>query len=169
MPNNLKMTYQAAWFGLCGSKQTSHQGMCNMCNISKVLDVFNTIKWSNTMKESKCKRKWWLFSHVWLSGTPWTVAHQAPLSMGILQARILEWVAMPSSRGSSQPRDRTQVSCIAGRLFTLWAAMEGLIQYVIHIIIEFCSKSNTDLFSNQISGGENTDRCPRSCPLQTFH
>ena len=37
--------------------------------------------------------------------TPWTVARQAPLSMGILQARILEWVAMPSSRGSSQPRD----------------------------------------------------------------
>ena len=33
------------------------------------------------------------------------IAHQAPLSMGILQARILEWVAMPSSRGSSQPRD----------------------------------------------------------------
>ena len=38
---------------------------------------------------------------------PWTVAHQAPLSMGILQARILEWVAMPSSRGSSQPRNQT--------------------------------------------------------------
>ena len=36
------------------------------------------------------------------SATPWTVAHQAPLSMGILQAKILEWVAMPSSRGSSQ-------------------------------------------------------------------
>ena len=36
--------------------------------------------------------------------TPWTVAHQAPLSAGIIQARILEWVAMPSSRGSSQPR-----------------------------------------------------------------
>ena len=34
---------------------------------------------------------------------------------GILQARILEWVAFPFSRGSSQPRDRTQVSCIAGR------------------------------------------------------
>ena len=39
-----------------------------------------------------------------------TVAHQAPLSMGILQARILDWVAMPSFRGSSQPRDQTQVS-----------------------------------------------------------
>ena len=34
---------------------------------------------------------------------PWTVAPKAPLSMGILQARILEWVAMCSSRGSSQP------------------------------------------------------------------
>ena len=33
-------------------------------------------------------------------------------------ARILEWVAIPSSRGSYQPRDRTQVSCIAGRCFT---------------------------------------------------
>ena len=42
--------------------------------------------------------------------TPWTAARQAPLSMGILQARILEWVAMPSSRGSSQPRDQSQVS-----------------------------------------------------------
>ena len=51
--------------------------------------------------------------------TPWTVAHQAPRSMGILQARILEWVAMLSSRGSSQPRDRTQVSHIAGRFFTI--------------------------------------------------
>ena len=37
---------------------------------------------------------------------------------GILQARILEWVAFPFSRGSSQPRDRMQVSCIAGRFFT---------------------------------------------------
>ena len=36
---------------------------------------------------------------------------------GILQARILEWVAFPFSRGSSQPRDQTQVSPIAGRFF----------------------------------------------------
>ena len=43
---------------------------------------------------------------------------QALLFMGILQARILEWVAMPSSRESSQPRDRTQVSHIAGGFFT---------------------------------------------------
>ena len=38
---------------------------------------------------------------------------------GILQARILEWVAIPFSRGSSQPRDQTQVSLIAGRFFTV--------------------------------------------------
>ena len=44
---------------------------------------------------------------------------QVPLSMGIFQARILEWVAMPSSRGSSQSRIRTQLSCIAGRFFTI--------------------------------------------------
>ena len=37
---------------------------------------------------------------------------------GILQARILEWVAFPFSRGTFQPRDQTQVSCIAGRFFT---------------------------------------------------
>ena len=44
---------------------------------------------------------------------------------GILQARILEWVAVPFSRRSSQPRDQTQVSHIAGRFYTNWATMEA--------------------------------------------
>ena len=44
---------------------------------------------------------------------------------GILQARILEWVAFPFSRGSPQPRDRTQVSRIAGGFFTIWAKREA--------------------------------------------
>ena len=43
---------------------------------------------------------------------------------GILQARILEWAAIPFSRGSSQPRDWTQISCI-GRVFTSWATREA--------------------------------------------
>ena len=64
-----------------------------------------------------------VLSHVGLCDL-WTVAHQAPLSMGILQARILEWVAMPFSRGSSWPRDRTRVSCIG--FFTSWATRETL-------------------------------------------
>ena len=51
-------------------------------------------------------------SRVWLPATPWTVVCQPPLSMEILQARILEWVAIPSSRGSSQ----THVSCISHNL-----------------------------------------------------
>ena len=53
-------------------------------------------------------------SHVQLFVTPWTVACQALQFTGILQARILEWVAMPSSGGSFQPRDGTQVSHIMG-------------------------------------------------------
>ena len=44
---------------------------------------------------------------------------------GILQARILEWVAIPFSKGSSWPRDQTWVSCIAGRFFTVWAIREA--------------------------------------------
>ena len=44
---------------------------------------------------------------------------------GILQAIILEWVAMPFSRGSSQPRNWTQVSCLAGRFFTVWDLAMG--------------------------------------------
>ena len=44
---------------------------------------------------------------------------------GILQARILEWVAIAVSRGSSWPRDQTQVSHIAGRFFTVWDTREA--------------------------------------------
>ena len=50
--------------------------------------------------------------------------HELLLTMGILQARILEWIAMPSSMGSSQLRDQTQVSCIASGFFTIWATRE---------------------------------------------
>ena len=64
-----------------------------------------------------------LLSCVRLFATPQTVAYQAPL--GILQARILKWVAVPSSRESSQPRDRTQVSSIVGGFFTFWATREA--------------------------------------------
>ena len=83
-------------------------------------------KWNGMAKSTELvsDRVCSVLSCVRLFGTPRSVAHQAPLSMGLLQARILEWVAMPSSRGSSQPRDRTQVSCIAGRFFTIWATRE---------------------------------------------
>ena len=47
---------------------------------------------------------------------------------GILQARVLEWVANSFSRGYSRPRDRTRVSCIPGRHFNLWATREAHIK-----------------------------------------
>ena len=47
----------------------------------------------------------------------------------ILQARVLEWVAISYSRGSSQLRDQTRVSCIAGRFFTIWAIREAHLDY----------------------------------------
>ena len=56
-------------------------------------------------------------SRVWLFSTPSSV-HR------ILPARILEWGAIPFSRGSSPPRDRTQVSSITGRFFTIWGTRE---------------------------------------------
>ena len=49
---------------------------------------------------------------------------------GILQARILEWIAFPFSKGSSQPRDWTRVSCIAGRFFTNRTMREALIKVI---------------------------------------
>ena len=64
--------------------------------------------------------KWKSLSHVWLSVTPWTIQVG-----GILQARILEWVAFPFSKGSSQPRDRIQVSHIGGGFLTSWATREA--------------------------------------------
>ena len=63
--------------------------------------------------------KWKSLSHVRLFATSWTVH-------GIVQARILEWVVVPFSRGSSQPRDGTQVSLTAGGFFTNWATKEAL-------------------------------------------
>ena len=64
--------------------------------------------------------KWKSLSHVQLFATLFCYT-----VYGILQARILEWVAFPFSRGSSQARDQTQVSCIAGRFFTSWASREA--------------------------------------------
>ena len=66
--------------------------------------------------------EWKSLSSVQLFATPWTIytVH------GIVQARILEWVAISFSRGSSQPRDWNQISCTAGGFFTSWANREAL-------------------------------------------
>ena len=67
------------------------------------------------------------FSHVQLFGTPWTIAHQAPLS-GILQANTLKWVAISSYGSSSWPRDGTRVSWIDRWVLYHRASWEALLR-----------------------------------------
>ena len=67
----------------------------------------------------------WSHCCVWLFATPVDCSPPGSSVHGILQARILEWVAISFSRGSSQPKDRTQVSRIAGRRFNLRATREA--------------------------------------------
>ena len=62
------------------------------------------------------------------------VQPQGPSVHGILQTRVLEWVAIPFSRGSSPPRDRTWVSWIAGRFFTIWVTREA--SNLVHLFFQ---------------------------------
>ena len=71
------------------------------------------------------KVKFKLLSHVGLFCDPKDCSLPGSSVHGIFQARILEWVAILFSRGSSQPRDRTRVSCTAGGFFTIWATREA--------------------------------------------
>ena len=67
-------------------------------------------------------------SGVWLFETPWTVAQPGSSARGISQARILQWVAISSSRGSSWSRDGTHVSCTGSLILYHWATWaEGTI------------------------------------------
>ena len=65
--------------------------------------------WHKITTQKMCECVLSHFSHVWIFVTLWTITCQAPLSLGFSRQEILEWVAMPSSRGSSQPRDRTSM------------------------------------------------------------
>ena len=58
---------------------------------------------------------------------------------GIFQARILEWFAIPFSRGSSWPRDRIQIFHVTGRLFTIWATNKHIIKHLKYITTDFSS------------------------------
>ena len=71
--------------------------------VIKIAFLLNSLSWS-LLKNCCLYYMCLVVSVVSDSATPWTVARQTPLSMGILQARILEWLTMPSSRASSQPR-----------------------------------------------------------------
>ena len=87
--------------------------LCVCSAVSHLLPLApNNLKQLTGLSPSRC---------VPLCVTPWTAAHQAQLSMGILQAGTLEWVAASFSRGASRLRSGTHVSCVsctAGGLFT---------------------------------------------------
>ena len=68
-----------------------------------------------------------MLSHVWLFVNPWTVCSLPGSSVhGISHVRILEWVAISFFRGSSQPRNQTHISCLAGKFFTTESQGESL-------------------------------------------
>ena len=129
------------WLILCVSLPGPQQGpqTFGQTLFWAFLDEINI--WNNRLQKADCppfcgwapsnQLKAWTEQKSWPSlkeeGIPsclvttWTVAVQVPVFMGILQARILEWVAMPSSRGASWPRDRIHISsgsCTAGEFFT---------------------------------------------------
>ena len=69
------------------------------------------------------------FSPVWLFATPWTVSHQAPLSMGFSSQEDWSGVPFPSPGGSSQLRDQTWVSSIEDRSLTVWTTREARLKH----------------------------------------
>ena len=79
-------------------------------NMSKEKQFIHQLKKKLLKGRGKRESPWILCSglSVQLLVTPWTVGLQAPLSMGFSRPRTLEWVAMPSSRGSSQPKDQIE-------------------------------------------------------------
>ena len=64
---------------------------------------------------------------------------------GILQARVLEWLAVPFSRGSSRPRDQTQVYHIARGFFTIWATREA---HLLHKAVLFLTGRGINIYLN---------------------
>ena len=83
---------------------------------------------------SKVLGFFWLLCPIWLFCNPVDCSLPGSSVHGILQARILEWVAIPFSRGPSQRRDPTHISCIAGGFFTAkppWKPLRGFSWYKI--------------------------------------
>ena len=79
-----------------------HEAVCTkLKRLHQVWGFFFLFRFFSSAYWSVCV--WNLLSCIWLFATPWTIVRQAPLSMGIFHTRILEWVVVPSSKGSSYP------------------------------------------------------------------
>ena len=89
-------------------------------NKLKLQQDYRWTLWKSFRSQMKVKVLVWLFETLKDCSPRGSSVH------GILQARILEWVDISSSKGSSWPRDWTRVSCIAGRFLTIWASTPRL-------------------------------------------
>ena len=100
--------------------------ICQNLENSAAATGLEKVSFHSNPKEEWCQRmfKWkWSRSVVSLCD-PMDCSPPVSSIHGIFRARILEWVTISFSRGSSRPRDRTWVSCIIGRCFTIWATRE---------------------------------------------
>ena len=102
--------------------------------------------------------------------TPWTVSPPGSSVHGISQARILEWVAIFFSRGSSWPRDWTLVSCLEGEFFYHWAIREALTSLTLLEIKKYWGfnkeKEKKNANANYIETDENQNQW---CILQKIY
>ena len=97
-----------------------------------------------------------------ISVTPGTAARQAPLT---LQGRTLEWVTMPSSRGSSQSRDWTQASHTAGGFFTVWAAREAHLAWCLPYNPSDCKRWPQPVYAGATPAGPGRPTVHISSPI----
>ena len=114
--------FSCVW--LCATSETAaHQAPPSLGFSSQ--EHWSGLPFPSPMHESE---KWkWSRSVCLTLCNPVDCSPPGPFIHGVLQARIPEWVAIPLFRGYSQPRDWTQVCCIAGRFFTIWATREALV------------------------------------------
>ena len=108
-----------------------------VCNLYIYVYIYNSLIWSVCI---------FIVSHVLLSWDPMYCSLPGSSVHGVLQARILEWVAISFSRRSSRSRDQTWVSPITGRFFTIWA----IVTHIINIYYEHSTiKRRKNIFSTK--------------------
>ena len=120
--------------------ETSIQFCCPFLNWIACCFVLSCISFSYIMDISPLSNTCAVCQVLQLCPTLWDLMDCSPQGSSILQdspGKNTEWVAMLSSRGSSWPRDRTQVSHIAGIFFTVWVTRETQIIYSIYIVWKY--------------------------------
>ena len=140
---SMQRLWDGATLSVCDEHQKDEFGLSGVSEKEMITSMYETTEWISCVYVvasglniiALCYlfiKHTCMFSHSIMPQffvTPWTIACQAPLSIEFFQARILEWVAISYSRGSSRPRDQTHVSCVSctGReILYHWTTWEAL-------------------------------------------